>query len=175
MQERTHLVPFAKGYDPRRVIPNTTGMKYRPSAKRILKKLLDERTEEIDGIEATRLEKALYLAIKDSLDTGLDPIDRHRGLNIILDRTEGKPTQRVQQSGTIKHEFTGRPINEIPQDEWLSLLPFVGEDTPEDRCKFKYHIGESISGVVLIENIEYQEVRNAEFEDMPETANSERE
>lgn len=118
MPDTSHLIPFKKGYDPRRVIPNNTGKTLRPNAKKILRQLLAEGGEKINERDATRGERILYLAVVDALNEDLAPIDRHRALNIILDRTEGKPIQAVKQTGAVSLNIIGRHIADLSPEEW---------------------------------------------------------
>lgn len=73
--------------------PNNTGKEYKHSSDYIFKKYLQKKGDTVDGEEATRFDMSLFLIIRDAMDKTLAPVDRHRAINIILDRLEGKAVQ----------------------------------------------------------------------------------
>lgn len=114
--------PFSPGNDPRRIIPNNTGKRYEHSAEYILRKLLSNSGGKVDGVDASRFDVALFLLIKDAMDTNLAPIDRHRAVNTILDRIEGKALQRNELSRSIEHNVTGKRLAELSIEELNALV-----------------------------------------------------
>lgn len=111
--------PFQPGFDPRRA--NNAGMQYEHSAEFILRKLLAKTGGKVDGVDASRFDVTLFLLIKDAMDTNLAPIDRHRAVNTILDRIEGKPLQRQELSGSLNHNVTGKRLADLSIEELTEI------------------------------------------------------
>jgi len=97
-----NLVNFSKGFDPRRVIPNNAGKKYKPSIRKLLRAVADVPCEEL-GLTA---EQSAALSLMNDAMENEDPNVRRQALKEIWDRLYGRPDQTVNQkhSGVIQHE-----------------------------------------------------------------------
>lgn len=112
------LQRYQRGYNPKsraNLLPdfkpgtrNTKGK--RPTLKTKIRRFLEEDigTYLFDGSPINREDRLLLQAIEDA-ENCTEPIDRHRALNIVLDRLYGKPPQttNTKLSGSLDHNLTG--------------------------------------------------------------------
>ncbi len=101
--------------------PNNTGKKYEHTSAYILRKYLTEPGATIGGKQVSRFDGMLYKLIADGIDAG-EPIDRHRAVNMILDRLEGKPLARSEIAMDVNLNIIGKLAEEMSREEQAHVL-----------------------------------------------------
>jgi hypothetical protein len=99
----------------------------RPTLKTKIRRFLNEDVGSflLDGMPINREDRMLMQAIEDA-EMATEPIDRHRALNIVLDRLYGKAVQPTDNkySGSLDlhHTFTGKRWEELSKDELTHVI-----------------------------------------------------
>jgi hypothetical protein len=144
-----NLIPFTRGYDPRRIVNSNKGKKLRPSLPKLLLRIGEIPVEEL-GVTS---EEAAALSLMHDAIYADDPNVRRQALKEIWDRGYGKALQpsNIKLSGSLDHTFTGRKLPDL---------------NPAERAALAVRID---AGEIYL--LPDGEIRDATFEDISEPEN----
>lgn len=120
----------------------------KPSVKRKIRRFVESKASEPDAEfgEITYEEKMILMAMRESMNERIEPIDRDRARRFLFDRLHGKPVEHKKISGTVHHQHSGKRLSELTDAEFEELEPLLHEGKAE-----------LIDGVVMLKDAEFED------------------